>query len=317
MSARFFSKGLSILTLTSLLAGAAFAESEGWVEDFEAAKKTADTEGKDLLLNFTGSDWCGWCVKLDDEVFSKDAFKDYAKENLVLVELDYPRKKEQSEELKAQNKALKETYEFGGFPTIILTDATGRPYAQSSGYKEGGPDVYVDMLKELRKIHVERDRLFAEAEKAEGVEKAKLLHSALQALGMHIAINYYEETVKQIMTLDADGKAGLKKHYEDFYSMKALDSQIQEILADVETDPNGAIAKLDEILKQENLPVQGVQNVLSFKSQIQMFVLNDKVVAKATLIEAIAAYPESEMAEQLRAALVKFFPEPAASADAS
>ena len=122
--------------------------ASGWEDDFEAAKVTAAKEKKPILLDFTGSDWCGWCIKLDKEVFSKKEFKDYAKENLILVTLDFPHEAHQSKKLKEQNEALSKKYNVEGFPTIILVDAEGKKLAET-GYQEGGPAKYVEHLKEL------------------------------------------------------------------------------------------------------------------------------------------------------------------------
>ncbi len=121
------------------------------MHDFEAAKAKAVKEGKPIFINFTGTDWCGWCIKLEKEVFSKKAFQDYAKENLVLVEIDFPKKKEQTAELKAQNKKLDKEYGVEGYPTLYLLDATGKKLTEDIGYREGGPEAYVEHLKSLLK----------------------------------------------------------------------------------------------------------------------------------------------------------------------
>lgn len=122
--------------------------SANWLTDFEAAKELAASEGKPMLLDFTGSDWCIWCIRLKDEVFNRQAFTDYAEADLVLVELDFPKKKEQSDELKAQNAALAKEYGVRGFPTIILLSPEGDLIGKT-GYRKGGAEAYVDHLKEL------------------------------------------------------------------------------------------------------------------------------------------------------------------------
>src|SRR4026208_468233 len=81
-----------------------------WINDVPAAKATAKKESKLVMMDFTGSDWCGWCIKLDKEVFSTPEFKEYAAKNVVLVELDFPRSKEQSAQLKKANAELKEKH---------------------------------------------------------------------------------------------------------------------------------------------------------------------------------------------------------------
>ncbi|MFD2257312.1 thioredoxin family protein [Luteolibacter algae] len=122
-----------------------------WLHDFEAAKAQAKAENKPIFINFTGSDWCGWCIKLEKEVFSKKEFQEYAKENLVLMEADFPRNKEQSAEVKAQNKALDEQFGIEGYPTLFLLDADGKKLSEDVGYRAGGPAAYVDHLKSLLK----------------------------------------------------------------------------------------------------------------------------------------------------------------------
>ena len=132
-----------------LLAGTGLA-AEGWLTDFEQAKKAAAEQKRPILLDFTGSDWCGWCVKLDEEVFSQKEFKDFAKDNLVLFMADFPRGKELPPAEKQQNEALMQKYKARGFPTILLLDAAGEVIAKT-GYRPGGAAEYVKHLQELLK----------------------------------------------------------------------------------------------------------------------------------------------------------------------
>lgn len=141
MKKLIFSFCFSLLSLNL-----AFSAGDGWMTDFEAAKEKAAAEQKPLLLDFTGSDWCVWCIKLNDEVFSQAAFQEYAAEALVLVELDFPRDKSQSDELKAQNKALAEQYEIRGFPTILVLTSEGE-LIERTGYQPGGAEAYVQHIQ--------------------------------------------------------------------------------------------------------------------------------------------------------------------------
>jgi protein disulfide-isomerase len=140
-----------LITLASLVAfsAASMAAESGWLTDYEAAKKQAKEENKPILINFTGTDWCGWCIKIEKEIFSKDEFKAYAKENLILMEVDFPEKKKQTDEVKAQNKVLDKEFKIEGYPTIFLIDSEGKKLSEDIGYREGGAQAYVDHLKEL------------------------------------------------------------------------------------------------------------------------------------------------------------------------
>lgn len=106
-----------------------------WSEDFEAAKALAAAQGRHVLLDFTGSDWCGFCIKLDREVLDKPDFKAFSSQKLVLVKLDFPRNKPQVEKIKTQNASLQQKFRVDGFPTIVLLDYAGREVRRWSGFK--------------------------------------------------------------------------------------------------------------------------------------------------------------------------------------
>jgi protein disulfide-isomerase len=103
-----------------------------------------------IMLDFTGSDWCGWCIKLNKEVFSQPEFAKYAKDNLVLVEVDFPRAKKQTEEMKKANQALQEKYKIEGYPTIIVLNSEGEKIGET-GYVEGGPKAFIAALDQIKK----------------------------------------------------------------------------------------------------------------------------------------------------------------------
>lgn len=140
---------LSALLLTAILIGcskSSSSDSLSWEDNLETALKKAKTENKAVLVNFTGSDWCQWCIKLSDEVFSKSDFEDYAEDNLILVKLDFPRSIEQSAETKLYNNQLAQRYGVQGFPTILLFNSAGN-LVLTTGYQPGGPVSYVEHLK--------------------------------------------------------------------------------------------------------------------------------------------------------------------------
>lgn len=139
-----------ILSAIVLAASTVFA-SEGWQTDYKAALEQAAKENKAVLLDFTGSDWCGWCIKLDKETFSQADFKKFAEKKLVLVELDFPNGKPQSAELKKQNQELQAKFKVDGFPTLVLLDSKGKEIARNPGYLAGGPKALIDWVEKAAK----------------------------------------------------------------------------------------------------------------------------------------------------------------------
>ncbi len=140
-----------VSALMGLLAFQVSAAEGSWTTDFPAAQEKAKKEDRLVLMDFTGSDWCGWCKKLDKDVFSTTDFQDYAKKNLILVEVDFPSKKKQSDDLKKANQALKEKYAVRGFPTIVLLDKEGKEVWKQVGYLAGGPEAFIGKIEEAKK----------------------------------------------------------------------------------------------------------------------------------------------------------------------
>ena len=139
---------IGLLACCALLqAGAA---EPNWLTDLPKAQAKAKEENKQVLLDFTGSDWCGWCIKFNKEVLSTPEFADYAAKHLVLVEVDFPRKKEQSDELKKANKDLGSKYKVNGYPTFVVLNKEGKEVGRQVGYSAGGPTAFIAKLDEFK-----------------------------------------------------------------------------------------------------------------------------------------------------------------------
>ena len=117
-------------------------KGSGWMEKHADAISASKKSGLPILVNFTGSDWCGWCIKLHKEVFATKEFKEWAATNVVLLELDFPSKKAQDAAIKARNQELAKQYDIQGYPTILILDATGKKLGEL-GYVAGGPTVWI------------------------------------------------------------------------------------------------------------------------------------------------------------------------------
>ena len=145
---------IAFLTLTSMSMQA--QEELTWHTDMSKATDISIKENKPMFLFFTGSDWCGWCIRLQKEVFKTPEFIKWAKDNVVLVELDFPRKNNQSEEVKMQNVQLQQQLQVRGYPTVWFVSAAKTAEAKinlnalgSSGYVAGGPKVWIDGANQI------------------------------------------------------------------------------------------------------------------------------------------------------------------------
>lgn len=193
---------------------------EGWIEDFDEAVAMARKEGKNLLVDFTGSDWCGWCIRLHKEVFDHESWSQAAKEEYVLVALDFPR----GEEVKAKvpnpkrNQELSEMYGVKGFPTILLMTPDGDVFGRT-GYEAGGPESYLAHMADLKAKGMpgleSAMKLVSAFEAAEGdARKAAfgVLASKLETGGPGVAgERMLKRAVRAGMDSDPDGSLGMRK----------------------------------------------------------------------------------------------------------
>jgi thioredoxin-related protein len=269
-----------------------------WVIDFEKAKESAGSEGKNLFINFTGSDWCPWCDRLEKEVFSKKVFVEYAEKNFVLVELDFPNNRAKlSAETQQQNEQLRAEFGVQGFPTIVITDKDGTPYAQS-GYVEGGAVNYVEHLNQFQAAKKQADELIVKSEdvKIESTERAVFLDRALQLLPPWTVDKYHVDKMKRIAELDTDNKGGLKNQY----LIRIEFIGVQQALQKGEFD--AALKKLDAII-DEYKPSGQVAQHLYFARAHASNGLNDTEGEKESLQKALEAAPDGFLAKQIEAYL--------------
>ena len=127
------------------------AAESTWLTDLPKAQAQAKAENKIVLLDFTGSDWCHWCIKFRKEVLDTPEFQAYAAKNVVLVELDYPNKKVQSADLKKANATLKTQYDIHGFPTLLVLNQNGKEIGRQVGFSQGGPAAFIAKLEGYKK----------------------------------------------------------------------------------------------------------------------------------------------------------------------
>jgi len=124
----------------------AHASDLNWSTDFSQTMTQARADGKLVLLHFTGSDWCPWCIKFDHEALETDQFAAYAQNKLELVLVDFPRTKPQADALKQANRALANQYHVTGYPTFVLVNDAGNELGRQVGYAGGGPGAFIAEL---------------------------------------------------------------------------------------------------------------------------------------------------------------------------
>ncbi len=180
------------------------------------------------------------------------------------MELDYPRKPENaaklSDETKAQNKELQEKYAIEGFPTILLCDADGKPFAKT-GYKPGGPEKYVAILDELRARKEIRDKSFAEAAKSEGPAKAKALVAALDAMELDDAAvaSFYPDLIDQIKAADPKDEIGYGKKLAEKAKFAKFGTELNGFAA--KQDMEGALAFVEKSVASGEFEAESKQQM--------------------------------------------------------
>ena len=281
----------TLLASFALVLTASFSTAAGdeWMTDFKAAKQKAAVENKTLLVDFTGSDWCGWCIKLVDEVFKHDAFKKGVADKFVLVELDYPQDKSKlSEETQKQNEELKGKYSIRGYPTILLLDSDGRPFAQT-GYQAGGPEKYLAHLDGLLIVKTKRDQAFAAAEKLEGTAKAKALVAALKILPEG-QLSHYGDVTEQIAKLDPEDESGFVAAQKRKEAEASLQNEFMTAMRSGKNDE--AMALIDKFIVDYQITGEEKQSTLGMKMNPLLASQQFNKAAKL-LDEIVAIAPES------------------------
>ncbi len=294
-----------VLSVSSLRA------ADGWETDYEKAKATAASgnEPRDILINFTGSDWCGWCIKLREGVFEKDTFKIEAPKTFVLMEADFPQEKKLPEALKTQNDKLAKAFSIEGYPTLVLTDATGRPYARAEFEEEDTPRIFLDRLADLRKQRVKRDEYFTKAAKADGLEKAKLLFEGMKELDPATIHTFYTKETSAIIELDTKDTLEVKKARDAFAASlnetaeaearqkeeakvldpigEKLEAMSKELEKMIETGDTASFEKaMDKLIADGNLTGVGKQYILMQKLGVYG---PDRIDTAASVLEQVIA----------------------------
>ncbi len=288
-----------ILCAAALAAVVSPAFSAEWMTDIETAKAKAKAEGKMVLVDFTGSDWCSWCIRLRKDVLDKPEFEAYAKDKFVLVEVDLPQNKAKlSKEQFEKNQALAAQYKVSGFPTIMVMTPEGRVI----GGFVGGRTHVSQATEPLDEAFANKAALEA-ADKLEGMEKAKALLAVFNKLPK--GLDEGSGLREQIFALDPENSTGVmdpifaEQQMKDFaQKMRAAGQDAQKLLGVIE-----------ECLKT-SYP-QNLSDLLYAKMSVQIATAEteeDILKAKETMLQMADANPEN--AEQIRQMAEQRFADP-------
>ena len=196
---------------------------EKWVSHLDEAKRLAEASGKDLLILFTGTEWCKPCLEFERVVLTQPDFT-RTSEPFVLAKLEFPVCDEKLPQDRAKDLiAWRGRYGIRVFPTVLLANATGRPYAVT-GYAGLKASEYMRHVDRLRRVREQRDAAFLRAANARGLEKARFLNEALSVLSDafdksytekqgDMLVRFYRPQIDQILALDSTNDAGLRDKY--------------------------------------------------------------------------------------------------------
>lgn len=275
------------------------AEAKGkvvWAADFDKAVEQAKLEKKDLLVDFTGSDWCGWCIRLHEEVFAHDDFLGAAQKDYVLVALDYPRDEAVKAKVPnpARNAELSQKYGIRGFPTVLLMTADGEVFGKT-GYQEGGSAKYVEHIAKLRaeglpELKTAKEMVSA-IEAAKGTEKVAVADKAIAWLGALPAESSLDVVrvlpVKAAFAGDPENKQGIAlKAARALYRAGAADDAVAA--AAEAFDPKNENGLLEQAVAGKAMKLRSIEDVKAFvKACDDLYALGD--IKDKTLAKQIAA----------------------------
>lgn len=280
-----FKNTLLVAAMAALVAPVFAAE---WISDFDAAKAKATKENKAILADFTGSDWCGWCIRLRQTVLDTPAFAAYAKDKFVLAEIDIPQAPKLTPEQKQKNQLLCEKYGVQAFPTILVMNADGEVMGGFSGGKTSLKEVQAPLDKGLENIALSRQMATQQ-----GAEKLQTLIKIYNNFPASLK-NHAFGVRDAILALDPDNTSGMK----DVLLAEQQKEQFKKELATAQ-DPAQAIAMLER-MRGQALPANRAELLMQlFTLKVECAeTVEDLLSAKAIILEAAEAMPECKAAMQ-------------------
>ena len=256
---------------------------------YAPAAREAKEKNKNLLIVFTGSDWIEICKTFLKDILSQPDFVNTVSEKYVLLKLEFPQNNRLPADIAREYQLLKDAYRVRGFPTVILTDADGKPFG-INGYQPLAAAEYAKVMVAFVKGRELRDEMFAKAGSQSGLEKAKTLLAGIPDLPGTLPARFYREEMKQVVALDPEDKTGYARQFKQQIDDVEYAAQMQKLGADVQYDK--MIELTDTYIKEQKLNGQPLQKALLNKLGVQRQ-MNNTAGSAQTLLEIISADPES------------------------
>ena len=295
-------------TATEPEEGTVMPEDDGiWTVNMDFAKKIAKEKDLNLLILFTGSDWCHWCKKLNEEVFSQDEFQQDVVKQFVPVKLDFPSAVKFPEEIRKSYEAEMKKYGVRGYPTVVLTDCEGNAFAVC-GYQPGGAEGYLTLLNNLVDGKKELEAKVAELKDGDAAAASELYN----------ILEEYSEKFKDAPCV----KEGLKKYYDicrakcpEISRALEREEKIKQRLAEIDEqykigegyDPSEAtpekveqaVADYEALINSFALEGEKKQEIL-LKIALAYTIVQEDEKAQEYLDKAVEAAPDSEFAGMIK-----------------
>ena len=290
-----FKKALTLLMPLAMVAPSFAAE---WLTELPAAQAKAAAENKAILVDFTGSDWCGWCIRLRKNVFDTPEFDSYVKDKFVLLEIDLPHGNKLTPEQKAVNEALAKRFKITGFPTVLVLT----PNAEVAGGFGGGQPNLAAVQPSLDKA-LEVAALIKKAEGQQGVDKAKSLAAAYLGIPSDLR-NLATSLRDQALALDPEDVTGLQREAKAQRQRAAIMRDLREVKT-----PQKAVEVFDAWLAKPELMKENLTEVHFMKSNAMLAMAETEEDVAAAEAEALKGADAStaEDAAAVRAHVIDSF----------
>ncbi|MDP0492090.1 MAG: thioredoxin family protein [Verrucomicrobiota bacterium JB023] len=256
-------------TILLCFVGSAGLVAAEWMTDFAAAREAAASSEKDMVISFTGSDWCDKCQKLAEGVLSKDVFQNTLEDDYVLVTVDFPMG---NPELSRSNEPLRIHYGVPGYPALVLADSEAKPYGLVSYERDWGTDDYLENIKLQERKKEKRDAALEKYEVAQQPEEQiAALEEALGVVPSGTITTVYRELVEELRKLSNDESPLVRRIYEA-ERLEELKTDVQALMTVGKFEE--AIARANESYENEKASVSEKRAALAFRYYCQINIAN-------------------------------------------